>query len=65
MNKSDISGLIGIVIASIFLVVEIGFIASDNMEGAGITLAIGLPVFVFTRLITETFLMIEESEDKG
>ena len=64
MNKSDIFGLIGIVIASIFLIVEIGFIASDNMEGAGITLAIGLLVMGFTRLRTETFMMIDGSEDK-
>lgn len=64
MKKSDISGLIGTVIASIFLIVEIGFITSDNMKGAGITLAIGLLVMGFTRLITETFMMIEESEGK-
>jgi hypothetical protein len=64
MKKSDISGLIGTVIASIFLIVGIGFITSDDMEGAGMALAIGLLVIGFTRLITETLMIIEESEDK-
>jgi hypothetical protein len=52
------------VIASIFLIVGIGFITSDDMEGAGMALAIGLLVIGFTRLITETLMIIEESEDK-